>query len=252
MTDTEAGPPEQAVAADKALAVTRARLSAYRSLSRGVEGWITDTAVAIAVSVLDAQARLDIGGDMLEIGAWHGKSALLWMAFSRPSERNVIIDLAGRDPLSQTLANASGVLNRTHELIVKSSFKFPDPDWAAQNYRRFRLIHIDGDHSAAGIQNDLEVTFPLLHPFGAIIVDDFLNPRFPQISEVTFDFCNRHRHAVGLIASGGNKGFIVSAKIYDRMLDLMRQTLPPLLALAGAKADLFEATAQNRAAIGIR
>ncbi|MFN3614733.1 MAG: class I SAM-dependent methyltransferase [Rubrimonas sp.] len=254
MTDTETDRPDETAApeTDKTFAATRTRLSTYRTLSREVEGWITDTAVAIAVSILDAQARLDITGDMLEIGAWHGKSAMLWMAFSRMSERTVIVDLAGRDPLGQNLQTAAEVMNRKHELMVKSSFRFPDPEWAAQNYRRFRLIHIDGDHSAAGIQNDLEVTLPLLHPFGAIVVDDFLNPRFPQISEVTFDFCNRHRHAVGLLASGGNKGFIVGAKAYDRMHAALGQTLPRIIPLTGAKAEIFEASAQNRPSFGVR
>lgn len=36
----------------------------------------------------------------------------------------------------------------------------------------FGLIHVDGDHSAAGVTNDLELCRPLLAPGGVLLVDD--------------------------------------------------------------------------------
>lgn len=189
----------------------------WQELSNGIEGWFTHLAADITDKLLLYQRTIPMSGHLLEIGAWHGLSSILWLAHARPKEQVHIFDLEARDPLIANLNRASKILpnNPTYEIYKVSSHQRPDPEFIAKYYRQFRLIHIDGDHSEAGIYNDMNVCLDLLHTRGLMVIDDFLNPRFPQISEVTFNILRNRSFELALLGSGANKAWIVRTKFFD-------------------------------------
>lgn len=51
------------------------------------------------------------------------------------------------------------------------------------------LLWIDGDHSWEGIKNDVEKFLPLVEPGGFMVVHDYGNPRYPDVTK----YCNKVR-----------------------------------------------------------
>lgn len=224
----------------------------HRVATEEVEGWFTDLAIAVSDTMLSHQAQSRVGGGLIEIGAWHGKSAILWMLHASDGEEVVVVDLEVRPELHEAVARVSEDTGCAVRVLKGSSFVVPDAQFQLAHRRRMRLVHIDGDHSAAGIANDLEIAYPLLHTHGVIIVDDFMNPRFPQITEVTMSFISSHPHELALIAVGANKAFIVSAKFFDFWRVLFETELSPAVALSVPSVDIQLGTFLNRPCFGIR
>ena len=92
----------------------------------------------------------------------------------------------------------------------------------------------------------------MLHPFGVLIVDDFMNVRFPQITEVVLDYVGRHTHDYSVVLTGANKALLVKSKFYEFWYQALSERLGPALDANGVKHEQFEGTIQNRPAIGIR
>jgi hypothetical protein len=55
--------------------------------------------------------------------------------------------------------------------------------------RRYAVVVIDGDHSEAGVYEDLRWSEDLLLPGGVVVMDDFGDPRWPGVERAT----NRYR-----------------------------------------------------------
>jgi len=227
-------------------------LQRYRALTVGVEGWITELAVAASTVFLQAQNEAGHVGDLMEIGAWHGKSAMLWLAFAKPKEHTHVFDLEVRPELQSNLEKAKVTLDREVTVIKQNSFMLARTDFSERMRLKVRVAHIDGDHTAPAVWNDLAYCHPLLHPQGVIIVDDFLNSRFPQVTETVFEYLRQHTFDLSMVLVGGNKGFIVRSKFHYFWLELLRQTLEPAMAAAGVKHVSHDGTLQNRACLCIQ
>jgi hypothetical protein len=59
--------------------------------------------------------------------------------------------------------------------------------------RAARFIHIDGDHSPAGLRHDLDLAHAVLESRGVVCVDDMLHPRYPTLVTAVLDYLDRHR-----------------------------------------------------------
>jgi hypothetical protein len=227
------------------------KLLRYNALTSDIEGWFTNLAVVTSQSLFAFQDSIGIKEDYLEIGAWHGLSAGLWFANASQGEKIWVVDLDPHDELVKNLERFGAKCSVPYELIIGSSATRLCPEFVNEHWRALRLIHIDGDHSEAGIAIDLEITRPMLSQRGILIVDDFMNIRFPQITNVVFDFLHRYRHEFSLLVCGGNKAFIVKAKFYDAWYDYCDNNLAP--ALNDLSSTIYsECTVDGRRCFGIR
>ena len=194
---------------------SRERLKSYESITSGVEGWLTRLSLVLWDILLEYQNSHSIRGNLMEIGAWHGKSAAMLAIHTRDEETLFVFDIEARQELQKNIDKFTQSLSKKIVLEKANSFTKIKPDFCNKHYRSMRWIHIDGDHSQYGIYNDLEIANSLLSPHGLIVVDDFLNERFPQVSEVTFEFISIHKHQLCLLISAGNKGYLVHPKFRD-------------------------------------
>ena len=213
---------------------------------------MTRAAVVTAAVALEGQREKGIGGDMMEIGAWHGRSAALWMAYLESRETLHVLDLEVRPPLEKNLNRFAKESDGDFNLQKQNSFTLARDGFSELHRESLRLIHVDGDHTAAGISNDLRACTPMLHPFGVLVVDDFMNARFPQITEVVFDYVGKHTHDYAVVFAGANKGLLVKTKVYEFWYQVLSESLSPALDANGVKYEQFEGTIQNRACICIR
>jgi hypothetical protein len=226
--------------------------SAYKELQQGVDGYFSDLAAAISDCLLHVQGAQRYRGNMMEIGAWHGMSASMWALHLAQSETLTIVDIEVRPELAAHRDKLNAASAGTVALIKGSSYSVLDDRFVMEARQSYRLVHIDGDHSTWGISVDLQKVARIVNINGLIIVDDFLNDRFPQVTEETYKFLRLHDGMFQLVASGANKAFIVTTKRYPVYAAYAREHLITDLAARGIKARLFDGESLGRYVAAIR
>jgi Methyltransferase domain len=150
-----------------------------------VPGWFGRADAILFCIFDDLQREAGIEGDILEIGAYQGRSAVLLGYLTRPGERLVVCDLFGRPATSaeeddENLRHYAGLEQRQFmdhylahhpdppELLVRPSQTL-DP---AELGQRFRYVHVDGSHFYGAVRGDIELTRQILVPGGLAAFDD--------------------------------------------------------------------------------
>lgn len=228
------------------------RLKQFRQATTNIEGWFYNLSQVLWDILLEKQKTENIRGGLLEIGAWHGKSAIMLLMHSRANEEVFVVDIEVREPLKTNLAELSEKFSCKYQLLKGNSYTFFNPDFISKHYRKLRWIHIDGDHSQYGIHNDLDIANQLLHPFGVIVIDDFLNAHFPQISEVTFEYLLNHRHELTMILCGGNKAYLIRPKVFDTYYNFLKNSLETEITNRELKVNIYDGTNNNRPCFCVR
>jgi hypothetical protein len=158
-----------------------------------VDGWFYATDVDLFSNLLACQTAEDIKGDMLEIGTYEGKSAILMGYSLRDDEELVICDLFGavmdhadmplipRQQYSgleqeQFLANWDRFHTRRPTLEVCESSELDLGD------RLFRFIHIDGCHSYQCVAKDISLAVTHTAKRGVIAMDDYRDVKTPGVA----------------------------------------------------------------------
>jgi predicted O-methyltransferase YrrM len=181
--------------------------------------------------LLDLQHQSMIGGDLMEIGVYYGKSAVLMAMHAQENEELFLVDCTDFvDHAKVTVANVRS--EKVSVLKVKSS----DPGvWKLANARAraLRWIHIDGDHKAETVQNDLLLANMLLNDDGIICVDDFCNTRYPSLTYAVCTFLEQHRNELQMFLCGFNKVYLVRPIQLHRHLHAVRDKLGDALAKLG-------------------
>lgn len=155
---------------------------------RSIRGWMSqvDHAMFRAVAALQA----DIHGDLLEIGAYEGKSAVVIGGMARPGETVHVCDpfetaaSAHAGPADQYpdlrettfLGNYSRFHSHAPVLhrCLSSALDFP-------NGTEFRFIHIDGSHAFEDVVADIELSKRLSTRGTVIAFDDYRKPDAPGV-----------------------------------------------------------------------
>lgn len=161
-----------------------------------IPGWFNIDDLAHFTLVLETQTNSGLRGDLLEIGCYHGRSAVVLALHLQPGERLFLadaFDLPLSDPYGDTptpdkvwrnLAAAIPALPRERIDIQRSyssELKLPP-------HLKLRFAHVDGGHDAATARGDLAICAQHLIPGGVIVVDDHAHPHYPGVAEAVRDF----------------------------------------------------------------
>ena len=68
------------------------RLRRYETEFAEIEGYCQPESAALWDFFFTTQEKLDVRGDLLEIGVWHGKTAVLNALYARPEDQLYLID----------------------------------------------------------------------------------------------------------------------------------------------------------------
>jgi predicted O-methyltransferase YrrM len=159
-------------------------LAEYRQVTNFIPGMISPEAAELLYSIVVCQ---DIEGDILEIGAWQGKStSYLARAVLDSSNGNMFavdhfmgnvgkehlyfIEVGGANLKTQFEDNMLTLgLNEVITLLPYSS----ELAYSKLQSRSLRFLFIDGDHSEMGVKKDIELFCPLVCSGGIVVFDDF-------------------------------------------------------------------------------
>jgi hypothetical protein len=176
-----------------------ARLDAF--LADGylhVRGMSSRFAAAICGHLLRRQSARGITGDLLEIGTFEGRFFIAMALLLAPGEHALGIDVftwPSAKVYDHLLANcaAAGLAPESF-----TAWKIDTRGITADELRakmpgsQARFIHIDGEHVADCLRNDLALAQAVLHPLGVIALDDMLHPGYPTLITTVLDHLDRH------------------------------------------------------------
>jgi hypothetical protein len=194
--------------------------------SRRVEGWFTSDAAGLFGLIDELQKEADVCGDLFEIGAHHGKSAVLLGAMARSGDTVGVCDVFGRQDAN---VSSSGAGDRAifegnmrqiapaAELAVYEKLSSVLTAEEIGGAGRYRFFHIDGGHFVEEALADLRLAAEVLHEHGVIVLDDPFHPDWPGVTEAAVRFLQEHDEYAA-IALGFNKlVFTRSPQLYEQM-----------------------------------
>lgn len=172
-------------------------VDAYRrgGFSR-VPGWMHALDLDLFDQILAHQLDADIHGDLLEIGSYHGKSAIVLGYGLRPDETLVACDLFGLD--------VDGVPTEgcdAYEGLTVEHFGHQYCSWHERppqicaipsslldlTDQQFRFVHVDGGHAYTVVRDDLILAAAHSVPHGVIAVDDYRSSHTPGVSAAAWE-----------------------------------------------------------------
>ena len=177
---------------------------------QSIDGWFFPLDQLIFFELASLQNRLNITGDMCEIGVWKGKSLTLLSLLKAKEERLFGFDLFVDDHQALTEANLAQ-FGCSDNVILKKGLT---SDIGAANLdamfeTALRFLHIDAGHEYHEVLEQLELFVPLASDQAVISMDDYQDREFPGIEAAVLDFAERDRprRFVPFVA-GGNKMYL--------------------------------------------
>lgn len=197
-----------------------------------IEGWFSSLSHATWDVLLAYQQDLGVLGNLLEIGVWHGRSAAVLASYQRDGETLALIDpMMQTDRITEAFARVGVTLaperhalleNRTSDMTAARDL------WDLQ--RSVRFMHIDGEHTASGVQRDLELAHDLLRDDAVCVLDDFFNVSYPQVTQALYEYLAQHPGHFRLFLGSTRKGYLCRpSRFYDYYTFCLEQLRPALL-----------------------
>ena len=189
-----------------------------------IQGWASPE----LFKMLDFVHSLDFNqhGGVLEIGVHHGLFFLMLLQLAEANSTSYALDLFENQALNidysghgdRTIFERN--LNRYGHGKKVCIASVDSTDIAA--VRRldlpagaFKFISVDGGHTVEHACSDLRLAEKLVSNEGLVILDDFLNPHWPGVTEGGFEFLNSRPTLVPL-ALGHNKLFLCKISFYPK------------------------------------
>jgi len=117
----------------------------------------------------------DTNGPILEVGTYRGKSVILIATAAKDAGHDIVVYTLDVDRAAQRAAMAEAQARGVASMIV---FIRGTLSAFAQAYPQVRpsLTFVDGDHTDAGVQRDLEALETLVPSGGSLLFHDFNDP----------------------------------------------------------------------------
>lgn len=173
------------------------KFSDYAKSQSGYEsvpGWFHRLDLNLFEMLLAAQPLEGVSGDLLEIGTYHGKSAIAMGYGKRDHEELIICDVFGGDygvdeeGMSAydglTVQEFQNQFHQWHSFLPRiyqcpsDGFDFGGED----KTDRYRFAHIDGGHAYSVVSEDIRGVTPYMNPLGFVVVDDFNTMHTPGVA----------------------------------------------------------------------
>jgi hypothetical protein len=174
-------------------------LAGYLQRMDEIPGWLLLVDALIMSGIDSYQRQRQISGDLLEIGAYQGKSAILMGYFRQGPERLVVCDLfvtKGGTP-ENTEENQRYYKGIDHSVFEANYRRFhselptilakPSTSISELEPDSFRLVHVDGSHIYEIVREDLRNAHRLLCHGGTVIVDDWRTGHTPGVAAATWE-----------------------------------------------------------------
>ena len=195
----------QSASKEHLVTTNEAGIAAYVAGIDDVPGWFSPQDLQLFERIGLIQDGSSVAGDILEIGTYMGKSAILLGYLLGGSDTLVINDLFDGDPTASD--NAAEVRHEypglTEQLFLDRYLSFHErpPEIVAQlsQYlprilgprRKFRFIHVDGSHTYDVVRDDIAHTRHFAGPDAVVAIDDWRTLHTPGVSAAIWENVTR-------------------------------------------------------------
>ncbi len=172
----------------------------YLVAQDSIQGWFYPEDVLVFQEINAFHGRDSVKGDLLEIGVYHGKSAILMGYFTRDDERLVVCDLfQSPAPIRENQAEKQFWYSELTKTIFETNYLRFHPELPSivscpstkliqigRLKRNFRFVHIDGSHLYSIVRQDLHTAKRLLLRKGIVAIDDYRSVHTPGVAAATW------------------------------------------------------------------
>jgi predicted O-methyltransferase YrrM len=166
---------------------------------RDVRGWFYNTDIVLFDWLLSRQHKLEQGGDLLEMGAYLGKSAIMLRSYLRSDETFTVCDLFGSEAPTESNERE---MRGSYSTLTRRGFE--------SNYLSFhdelprvlhaptsvvpgeveagscRFVHVDASHLYEHVRPDIAAARDTLKPEGIVVLDDYRSSHTPGVACATW------------------------------------------------------------------
>jgi predicted O-methyltransferase YrrM len=209
-----------------------------------IPGFTAPESMCIWDFLLEFQSRNWPPASLLEIGVYYGHSAVMLALHCKGAETLLLVDPS--DYVDEARKVLTGFNALRFEIVKARSSDSQSWALTSQYRHALRWIHVDGDHKAEAVWNDLSLANCLLADTGIICVDDFFNPGYPQLTYTVCRFLEENRAQLQLFLCGYNKGYLARPNAIRKYLDAVRQDLAREITARGfADFTIFKTDSAN-------
>lgn len=160
-----------------------------------VPGWFSWVDQYLFRWFLRRQLDSGVPGDLVELGAYLGKSAIVIGDYLRPGEVFTVVDLFGAEAgdVANAVENSSSYSTLTREGFEQNYLRFHREPPAVHTALSsvvtehvaagsVRFLHIDASHLYEHVVGDTAAARSLLAPDGVVVYDDYRSEHTPGVS----------------------------------------------------------------------
>jgi hypothetical protein len=225
---------------------------------RKVAGWLDPDSAEIISALGDIQSAAGYHGAVGEIGVHHGKLFILLLLLAANGEGNFAIDVFEQQHLNidrsgcgdreKFLANVRRWAgnDRKVSIIARSSFDVRRED-IVERCGSVRLASIDGGHTKECTINDLRLIESVLTEHGIIIVDDYFNSHWPDVSAGVAEYLLNRESELLPFAISPNKLYLTARanSAFYRAQLRQRFSVFKVSRMFGADVDVYQFTPEK-------
>lgn len=175
----------------------RGTIEDYIRGMKRIDGWLSPSDARCFVELDAVQKAAGIHGDIVEIGVWHGRGAILFHHFLRADECVYAVDLFDLRDRDHPYFNDPEIL-RAHaaHFGCDDRLKPVRMDTVREGHRLLdivrpesvRILHIDGGHDYEVVRRDIEIARRALGEGAALVFDDIFNRRHLGTTQAIMEF----------------------------------------------------------------
>lgn len=163
-----------------------------------VPGMSSRFAAAICGGLMRIQAEMGVAGSVAEFGTFEGRFFIALCHALAPGEVALGIDRFDwpnpqvQDRFEANCARYGAPADRRITWKADTHSMRPEELLAKLGGVQPRFMHIDSEHSRAGLATELELATAVLAPSGIMVLDDMLHPGYPLLVVAVHEYLERH------------------------------------------------------------
>lgn len=199
----------------------------YWNIAETIPGWMNKSSYGYFNCFFDFQFMQHYQGDILELGTYYGRSASTYIYNIHNQEKIYLVDsmmTTYLDNLKINLSKFGNIANITY--FDGDSNKLLDQLDNKKLFHKMRFIHIDANHVAQYMFNDIKTADNLLLSNGILAIDDFFNFLYPELTECIYNylFLNPYNFKIFFVAA--NKAYLCRPEYFSQYYNYTLKYLP--------------------------